>query len=325
MKFKTTAIAMAVAGTVAAPVAVQAGADEIYASARVGIMHDDTGGVADANIRSFSSRFGMKGETDLGNGMTGYGHYEWDVDLGADTDDGDIGLRHRYVGLKGDFGNVYIGQTYHAFYNHVVGPADPQYWNSDFAWINYVGREDKFITYTSGAGAVSWSISAAMTPDSEEDTPDEIQIGVSFPLGDTTLGIAVHNTAADLNGPGAADDTGSLIGNSSDEDVVGVMWSGIGLGDASLAVGFQSQDDDTGFAVALTMGGFALTVEAESIDEDSPDAGADTDPSVVTLGYEQTLGRKTKMWYEISSFDADTSDSDDDITRVMGVLRYDII
>ena len=39
MKFRTTAIAMAVAGTVAAPVAVQAGADEIYASARIGLWN----------------------------------------------------------------------------------------------------------------------------------------------------------------------------------------------------------------------------------------------------------------------------------------------
>ncbi len=62
MKFKTTAIAMAVAGIVAAPVAVQAGADEIYASARVGLWNVDEGGLSDLEIRSFASRFGAKGE-----------------------------------------------------------------------------------------------------------------------------------------------------------------------------------------------------------------------------------------------------------------------
>jgi hypothetical protein len=45
----------------------------------------------------------------------------------AASDPGGIGVRHRYVAVKGDFGNVYIGQTYHAFYNHVVGLADPAY------------------------------------------------------------------------------------------------------------------------------------------------------------------------------------------------------
>ena len=47
MKFRTTAIAMAVAGTVAAPVAVQAGADGLYASARVGIWNLDQDDVND--------------------------------------------------------------------------------------------------------------------------------------------------------------------------------------------------------------------------------------------------------------------------------------
>ena len=66
MKFRTTAIALAVAGTVAAPVAVQAGADEVYASARVGVIYqdDDASDVADFDVRSFASRFGMRGETD---------------------------------------------------------------------------------------------------------------------------------------------------------------------------------------------------------------------------------------------------------------------
>jgi len=320
MKIKTTAIAMAVAGTVAAPITVQADASEVYASARVGVEYVDNADIADFNIRSFSSRFGAKGETDLGNGMTGYGHYEWDVDLGADTDGGTIGLRHRYVGVKGDFGNVYVGQTYHAFYNHVVGPADPAYWNSGFAMIDYNGRRDKFVTYASAAGAVSWAVSAGVGREAEEDTPDEIEIGVSFPIGDTTLGLGLHNTAAD-----ADDGTGSPIGNSSDEDVVGVMWSGIGIGDASLAVGFQTQDDDTGYNFALTSGGFYFVGEFESIDDDSQGAGAGTDPGGFTLGYEQTLGRKTKMWYEIHSLDADTGDSDDDTTAFQAVLRYDII
>lgn len=313
MKFKTTAIALAVAGTVAAPMAVQADGS-VYASARVGIQNTDTGGISDLDIRSFSSRFGAKGETDLGNGMTGYGHYEWDVDLGADTDGGTIGLRHRYVGVKGDFGNVYVGQTYHTFYNMVVGPADPAYWNSGFAMVDYVGRQDKYVTYAGSSGAIMFGASLGFGTDSEEDAPDIIELGASFGIGDMTLGVAVINTAADLNAG-----TGELIGNGSDEDVIGVMLSGIALGDASLAVGLQSQDDDSGYNFALTMGGFYLVGEFESLDV------AGIDPGGFTLGYEQTLGRDTKMWYEIHSFDADTGNSDDDVTRLMAVLRYDIL
>ena len=76
------------------------------------------------------------------------------------------------------------------------------------------------------------------------------------------------------------------------------------------------------------MGSFYFIGEFESIDEDSQGGGAlgnDRDPGGFTLGYEQTLGRKTKMWYEIHDFDRDTGDSDDDRTRINAVLRYDII
>lgn len=312
MKIKTSAIALAVAGTIAAPIAVQADGS-VYASARIGIENVDTGGQSDLDVRSHSSRFGAKGETDLGNGMTGYGHYEWDVD------EADFGIRHRYAGLKGGFGDVFIGHTYHTFYNHVVGPADPSYFRGG-TMLDYNGRRDEFITYAGGAGAATYGVSLRMTSEAEEDAVDEVEIGVSFGIGDMTLGLGLHNTAAD-----ADDGTGFLIGNDSDEDVVGVMLSGIGIGDGSLAVGFQSQDDDTSFVFSFTMGGLYAIFEALSIDEDTQGSGADTDPTAVTVGYEQTLGRQTKMVYEAHSTDADSGDSDDDTTALEVVLRYDII
>jgi hypothetical protein len=43
MNFKTTAIALAVAGSIAAPMAAQA---DVYASARIGLKNIDTGGVS---------------------------------------------------------------------------------------------------------------------------------------------------------------------------------------------------------------------------------------------------------------------------------------
>ena len=98
MKFKSSAIALAVAGTMAVPMAAQA---DIYASARIGLENNDTGGVSDLQVRSFGSRFGARGETDLGNGMTGFGRYEWDVDFEdfeGDADDDRIILRSRKDG-----------------------------------------------------------------------------------------------------------------------------------------------------------------------------------------------------------------------------------
>jgi len=343
MKFKTTAIAMAVAGTVAAPVAVQAGADEIYASARVGIWTvesadtDDgstTGSTSDGEVKSFSSRFGARGETDLGNGMTGFGRYEWDVD------ENDFSIRHRYVGLKGDWGSVLLGKTYNTFYNFVVGPNDNPWWHSGYAMVAYVSRTDNALTYAGSADNFAFGATAYFGRESEENNPDYYEIGASYTFGnDMVLGVAMQGTQGDDNNATNTDQIeGPLIGNNSDKDVFGVALTGIMLGDFSMGFGFQAQDDDTSALADIAYNNFYLHVEAEFIDKDSnanfgvDDADDifqryddDRDRISTTLGYTQNLGRKTTAYYEFNYIDNDTDDSDDDRTAIMAVLKYDII
>ena len=304
MKRKTSAIAMAIAGTVATP----AGADGLYANARIGVENVDTGGTSDLRTRSFASLFGVRSETDLGNGMTGYGRYEWDVDFAdhnEDSDD-DIDLRHRYVGLKGDFGNLYLGQTSHTFYNHVIAPFDIPWWASGYNLVRYGIRTDHAVTYEATAGAVKFGVSAFFLREGEEDAPDSIEVGASFGIGEMLLGVAVDSSEAAHGSAG------------TDDDIIGISLSAIALGDASLAANYMTQDDDDSIGLDLVIGNAYIHLEQLSSD------ASDTDPLLVTLGYTQTLGRKTTMWYEAVNNDADTGDSDDDLTVLRAVLKYDI-
>lgn len=312
MKFNTSAIAIAVAGSVAVPMAQQASADGIYASARIGIENVDSGGTSDLRTRSFASLFGVRSETDLGNGMAAYGRYEWDVDFsdhnedtGSDNDD--IDLRHRYVGLKGDFGNFYLGQTSHTFYKHVIAPFDIPWWGSGYNMVRYGIRTDGAVTYETSIGAANFGISGFFLREDDEDAPDSIEVGASFGIGDMTLGIAV-DSSEDPHGSAATDD-----------DIIGFSLSGIALGDASLAVNYLSQDDDESIGADLVIGNVYIHVEQLSSD------ASGTDPLLVNLGYTQSLGPKTTAWYEILNNDADTGDSDDDLTVIRAVLKYDII
>jgi predicted porin len=295
MKFKTTAIAMAVAGTVAAPMAAQA---DIYASARIGIENIDNGGVSDLDVHSFASRFGAKGETDLGNGMTGFGRYEWDVDI----ENGDsIKLRHRYVGVKGDFGSVTIGQAYHTFYNFLVGPVDNPWWGSGYAMVSYTGRTDKAITYAGGSGNIGFGVTTYFAREADEDAPDGYEVAGSFGIGDMTLAVGVQHFEV------------------IDNDVTGVTLSGIGAGPVTFGVAYQQDDDDDSLTVEALFGN--AYAHLESFNDDS----ADNNPMALTLGYTQSLGRNTTMWYEVVSGDADSGNSDDDLTAVRAVLKYDIM
>ncbi len=303
MKFKTSAIALAVAAIVATPMAAQA---DLYASARIGLEHVDTGDVADFNVRGFASRFGVKSEPDLGNGMTGFGRYEWSVDTEGTAST--IGGRHAYVGLKGDFGSVTIGRTYHTFYNHVVGPNDNPWWGSGNAMVEYRGRTSQAITYAGGTGAMTFGVSAYFDRDAEEEAPDQLEIGGSFGIGDMTLGVALQNTASDT--------TQGSAGN--DEDIIGVALTGISAGSVSMGFGYQQQDDDSSLLADIGFGNAYVHIETLS------DDAADADPMAITLGYTQSLGRKTTAWYEVYSFDADSGNSDDDETALRAVLKYDI-
>jgi predicted porin len=311
MKLRTTAIAMAVAGIVAAPVAVQAGADEVYASARVGIKYtdaklEDTSAAAtsDFDVKSFASRFGMRGETDLGNGMSGFGRYEFGVS------DSGISQRHLYVGVKGDFGSVLMGKTYHTFYNYVVGPLDNPWWHSTNTMVESVGRTGNGITYAGGAGAVSFGATVYMVSDAEETPADAIELGASFAVGDSTIGVGYRSVDIDGAVPGQ--------GNGTDEDVMAVAWSGIGIGSTTLGVSYMNQDKDNGIVVDWAIGN--AYVHLETVDYD-----AGQTPMDITFGYTQSLGRKTTMYYELNSKDADSGNSDDDYMAVMAVLKYDII
>jgi len=319
MKFKTTAIALAVAGTVATPMAAQA---DLYASARIGVENVDTGGVSDLRMRSFGSRFGVRSETDLGNGMTGFGRFEWDVDFKdhnqdvvdrSPSEDGenagdkdDIDLRHRYVGLKGDFGSVTIGQTYHTFYNHVVGPLDNPWWGSGYAMVEYRGRTDGAVSYAGTFGPVNFGATGYFLREGEEDTPDALEVGASFGIGDMTLGLALQSTETTHGSEG------------TDDDIIGVTLHGISFGMVTMGFGVQAQDEDSSLVADIGIGN--AYVHIETLADDS----ADTDPTLVTLGYTQSLGRKTTAYYELVNGDADTGDSDDDLAVLRAVLKYDI-
>ena len=291
---------MAVAGTVAAPMAAQA---DIYASARVGIENLDTGGVSDLGVKSFASRFGAKGETDLGNGMTGFGRYEWDVDFdnASATQDASIKLRHRYVGVKGDFGSVTLGQAYHTFYNFVVGPVDNPWWGSGYNMVSYTGRTDNAITYAGGSGGFAFGATGYFVREAEEDAPDGYEIGASFGIGDMTLAAAIQHSEV------------------IDNDVTGITLSGIGAGPVTFGVGYQQNDDDDSLTIEALFGNAYVHVESANID------ATDASPISITLGYTQSLGRNTTMWYEVVSADADSGNSDDDTTAVRAVLKYDIM
>jgi predicted porin len=359
MKLKTSAIALAVAGAMGASMAAQADSG-FYGSIRIGLIYDDTKGNDEITVNGVASRFGFRGETDMGNGLTGFGRYEFGVStegsqnhavyetdaLGnlvpsgtqgktqtGETSGSAISRRHAYVGLKGNFGEVKLGQTYHTFYSMITGPLDNPWRGSGFdatdttngTWLGYTSRTDQAITYTGNWGAIGFGATAYMdgssisTSDKTSDL-DGYELAVKGQAGPITLALGVQEL-------GSNEGTGVGGGNPSSEPLIGLTASGWQTGIFTWGLGYTQRSNPSGvsgtqaswvFDVAIANG----YVHYETFDNGQSGA-ANNAPNLITVGYTQSVGRQTTMYYEVYQWDKDTGVSNDDKTSVAAVLKYD--
>lgn len=328
MNFKKTALVLAMAGIVAAPMAVQAGStgDGAYASIRVGLQSSESaggegvaGGSESTTIGGYASRFGFKSESDLGNGMTGFGQYEFQVGTEQNSFAADasntIRVRKAFVGIKGDFGSINMGSGYETFYKHSVGVNDNPWAGSGYAMVAYRGRTTNNLTYAGSAGPVSYGITLQMDgtatdASGNQETMDATELGLSFDAGFGTLSIAT------LNNKGAL---------GTDADVLGAALSGVAVGPVTLGVGYQ-QGETSGSTVEPTStvfdAGFAgAYLHLEALDADGVSGAGDVD--MTTIGYTLSLGPQTSMWFEYKDVDAAGGNAGDD-TDMRAIFKYDI-
>jgi predicted porin len=333
MKLKSSAIAVAVAGALGAPMAAQAESG-FYADLRIGIESTDTLGNSQITIENQSSRFGWRGETDMGNGLTGFGRMEFGLNTeqaeqdtfntvgntSGTTNAGVINRRHAYVGLRGDWGEVKLGQTYHTFYTMITGPLDNPMLGTAGAWLGYTGRTNQGITY-SGEWGIFKLGATGYFDDSSTDSSDEpndldlFELAGAFQAGPITLALGVATGQEELG--------------VDVEPLYGVTASGWQTGMFTWGLGYTTQEDSANgpndeasvvFDVLIGNGYFhyeQLTTKAGSLD------GSDSTGTGLTLGYMQSLGRQTSMYYEYETIDTDVGLGNADKTENVTVaLRY---
>jgi len=311
MNFTKTALVLAMAGIVSVPMAVQAGESGFYGSIRQAIVHqsnDLAGSDSTIDFANRGSRMGFAGEKDLGNGMTSFGKFEFGVNTDG-SNAATVTRRKAYVGIKGDFGSVLMGQTYHTYYSHVNGPVDIANWNSGF---QSVGRTKNALTYSGAAGAVTFG--ATVYADSS-DTPntagggdtgiDGTEIGASFDAGMFKIGAGIK-TASNKTGADAEDKTGVAISGN--------------IGPAYVAVAMNSQDkafDATEVSVSMGQGYVIYHVQDN---EGSADGDQPTD---LTLGYSLPIGPSTNAWLEYTTHDTDLAAANaGDTDQIEAVIKF---
>jgi predicted porin len=103
-------LAIAIATAFAAPAAMAATSNvDIYGKLHLSVnwYDDNPNESADLGISSNASRFGIKGAEDLGGGLSAI----WQIESGVNLDEqtGTLANRNSFVGLKGGFGTVLLG------------------------------------------------------------------------------------------------------------------------------------------------------------------------------------------------------------------------
>lgn len=180
LELKKTLVSLAVLGTFGGVACAQTNIT-LYGIADAGVGVADTdapGGDGSTMVYSgvqSSSRFGLRGTEDLGNGLK----VVFNLESGVDIDDGEAGepfwARRAVVGLAGGFGEVRLGRDYTPGYT-AIGTTDVMGLGLFANWLDFgsnggiTSRASNGVHYTSPVWG-GFTLRAAYATGEADDTP----------------------------------------------------------------------------------------------------------------------------------------------------------
>ena len=138
------------------------------------------------HMKSFFSRWGVKGSNEVSEGLSANYRYEEALDLA--TASLSTGNRLSYVGLSGGFGTISLGRIWSASWNSVGAILDNAYVYGDSKTSYRVGPA---VSYSNSVGAASVQLDLVMDgANSAKSGVDQYEFGLSMDLGAATLAFA---------------------------------------------------------------------------------------------------------------------------------------
>lgn len=222
---------------------------DFYGSVRVGAeaVSPDNESALDSytGLRDAYSRIGFKANHAFSDSLTGYAQLELPLDIPneavQDPWNQSEDIRIAKIGVKGDIGNLAVGQMWMPYYNAIAYPVDMfSSYYSGFATFTSFRLSDTVAYYTpsfggfSGAAAYSRENGAA---DSSGKPDDRWQATVSYSAGGLTLAGGVD----DLGGVSDARIWGgSLMWQATDALFIGAKYE---QHDSDLSSGYGADGD----------------------------------------------------------------------------------
>ena len=333
---KKKLIATAVAGALALP-AVNVVAEEhttfrVYARINNALAYNKTDGTSGIwGFQNVSSRWGIQGSSDLGNGLTAVGRYEWFpftnregnrglISSGGTTANsrgGSNDTRLGFVGLTGGFGSITVGNQWSAFYNTVGSLIDPTATVATQGYISGYYRTSNTVKYANTFGPVYVDLDVRISntgPNADNEAlgnnngedVDGSALGISFNVGENFTIAAAYDVdkrqnTQDVKASGIAGK--GQFGNWS----ATLYWNRV-----DTAAG---NNDGIGFWIG---GGFGKTSILFGYGDQDPPGGAGSQNSF-TLNATHNMGAGFRVYYEGRVNDLNGPDTQ---THLLG-MRYD--
>lgn len=333
-------IATAVASALAVPAVVNAQETTVQTYGRINnaIQYDSVDGQDSRwGLRNVVSRLGFKAKSDLGNGLSAIGRYEFFTYTNREGDFDSVGGKGRggindtrlgYVGLSGAWGSITVGNQWSSFYDTVGTHFSQSYSVGYFLYSSVMGgpfRTSNTIKYANSFGPVYTEIDVRMSNNvpptnadeevlgrdsGDNDDVDGLGIGVSWAIGDAfTLAAAWDQDQKVNNDNTRAGIAGKFTG--------GNFWASIGY--------FQLDNDINTNKMWHVQGGgtFGKTSVLLSYGQADVNSATGGDPSQFLLGVYHNMGGGFRIYFEGTAYDDDNSGSRPDIDIGLFGMRYD--
>ncbi len=283
-------IAAAVSAAVVAPVAGY-GEVQVYGRINNAIDLNDLADEGDSqtDVSGVSSRFGIKYNKEMGNGLSAHGRYEFSTF--TDNERGINDIRISTVGVSGPFGRVDIGNQWSAYFDTFGTLISPTYTLGYYLYSSIGGgpfRASNTIKYSNSFGPLYLELDVRLNDESspeggdvaEKINGDGVGLGLSWAVSDN-LTIAAAFDAEDEeddSGPATVVFTGAQTTANDDifvDDDTTTASSG----------SFGQDQDRWGIAAKGTFGNFWVSVgwqnhEYDDIDIAYEDFDLDDDGTV---------------------------------------------
>jgi len=265
----------------------------VYGKINVTLQNSDEAAGEEAELKSNSSRIGVKGEKALNGSLKAIYQLEWGVNIDSESNDDNITPRNQFVGLEGAFGTVKVGR-------HDTALKESQ---QDFDLFNDLegdiagtfngeNRLKDYIGYISPALGKSFHVTVNFFPGEDPDSGNDGVADSSSVSLDYETDLLYVAVAHDWDIDGAGVETLRLTG-------------GYTFGPVRLMLLYQQTDaveDEDGFGVSLAWTFGKNIAKLQYLSSDIWRTDPQTDPlsnkleSQISVGLDHELGEDTKLF-----------------------------